>query len=466
MGQDYQTGTSRLGEDHNTTLARLGSQYNTSNSRLNEDNQTYLNRLGSDYSTTTGRLGEDHNQFLDRLGTDYTQASGRLNADHSTVMSRLNSDYGTSTDRLGQDHGTTLARLADAKARSQYDAGLKGTFDASGNPTGTALSNDNQYGAYQQMLAGQANALSGAESVSRARGLGGKGLGAQGVQALQYQQGADRQGLVNNVLGNLRANAQQTQDENTSYGRTAADLLSSFNRNTQDENTGYDRQSADMLSNFNRTTQDENKGYGRQTADLLSNFNRSKEDQGTNYNRQSSDLLTNYNNASQDENTGYNRNAADMSQNYNRGVQAENTGYTRNREDLTNSIASTVRDFTNSGNDLNYQHGLNQYNLSQGLADGYSSLDQAQRDASSQYTNSNISGLLDNIMSLIGNGDVPGAGVGPQGQSVTSSTQQAVANSPVARAASAAQRNTAGTAAQKALAARSAALNKKYGLRR
>lgn len=69
-------------------------------------------------------------------------------------------------------------------------------------PNGQVDANS-QYGQYQQMLGGDAQALRGARDASQSRGLGDLGLGGRVMQSVRNAQGANHFGFQQTLLNNL-----------------------------------------------------------------------------------------------------------------------------------------------------------------------------------------------------------------------------------------------------------------------
>lgn len=126
--------------------------------------------------------------------------------------------------RLGQDHETVLQRLQDAKNKMQFQSGLRGRFDAQGNPLGLDIANDNEHSDFMKMLSGHASQMDQVDENAVGRGIGLKGLGAQQGKEVQFAQQGQRQDFRTSLIDMLTGNARNAQDENTDFTRRSADV--------------------------------------------------------------------------------------------------------------------------------------------------------------------------------------------------------------------------------------------------
>ena len=189
------------------------------------------------YGYDTGGNVDGTNKYgsYQMIQKSYDDAKAAMQQDSD----RFSSEYGIKLDgqggysqdgsdgvlqRMGQDHQTVLDRLMDARNKTEFASGLKGRYDAQGNPQGLSLSLDNQHGALQRMLGQQGESLDAAEEAGMARGIGGRGLGAQAAGRVGFQAAGQRQDLRTNLVDMLTGNARNAQDENTDYSRNTKDM--------------------------------------------------------------------------------------------------------------------------------------------------------------------------------------------------------------------------------------------------
>lgn len=149
-----------------------------------------------------------------------------------------------------------LASLGRARTNTIFDSGM--------NEDGT-LGTQNQYGGYQRLLGQEAGELSQAEDASRARGLTGKGLGAQGAQQLRFQQAGDQQDFRTQLTRTLAQNTLDRQSTTKGIDRSLGDIA--YNKDVSNYDltnslnqsmNGYDQQDQQALYDRNQTL---NNGY-------------------------------------------------------------------------------------------------------------------------------------------------------------------------------------------------------------
>lgn len=153
------------------------------------------------------RYGYNPDGSLDptnKYGLYQQNEQGYLNSQHDLGVN-IGADGKWSMDPTQQDGA--LAQIGRQRDQLQFNAGLKGIFDASGNPTDLTLSGDNQYGGYQQLLNNEGLQLDAAQQDALGRGLGTRGAGAKGIAQLAFGQGAERNDFRQQLLDQLTQNA-------------------------------------------------------------------------------------------------------------------------------------------------------------------------------------------------------------------------------------------------------------------
>ena len=97
-----------------------------------------------------------------------------------------------------------IAMLGQRRSGILQQYGYQADYDQeTGQSRNVRIDPFSQYGAVQQMLRGQAQQYDAVDEESRARGLGGVGLGAQGMAEARYRGGAQTAQLGQGLVGDL-----------------------------------------------------------------------------------------------------------------------------------------------------------------------------------------------------------------------------------------------------------------------
>lgn len=188
---------------------------------------------------------------------------------YADALSQTADQYGITVGADGkswsvnQNSNGELAQLIQQKQKAEFNSGLGVNYGADGKPADLTLSGQNQYGDYERLLGNAADSIASAEDSSRARGLGGHGLGAQAGQQLRFGMSGQLQDYRSNLLDTLTQNVMNQQSttknigsalDSIDYGKKqdTYSLMQQLNQMLQ----GYDQEGNQALSDRDSSMRD------------------------------------------------------------------------------------------------------------------------------------------------------------------------------------------------------------------
>lgn len=116
-----------------------------------------------------------------------------------------------------QAYQNALAAIGARRASTLQNYGMTAKVDANGNLVNYGIDPNNQYGQIQQLLGGEGQQISALQHNAMDRGLGLKGLGAQGESQARFQGGLAQQNLGRQFVGEIGQEASDQYQATSAY---------------------------------------------------------------------------------------------------------------------------------------------------------------------------------------------------------------------------------------------------------